>query len=197
MGFRLGNQRLRYLLSFQAFSLLQFCLRFLVFCLIIVLLKVLLGNIMYLLILGVAINTVILAVLMLSIFSKRLIFKLVQVICKILNKFHYRNTDRFKKKCFEQIKEYKRGARLLLENKRVLVKIVFTTILQVTLYHSIPYIIYLSLGLEGANFWQFLAMQSVLYISVSGLPVPGAVGVSEGGFLAIYKVLFPDRKSVV
>lgn len=147
---------------------------------------------MYLLILGVAINTVILAVLMLSIFSKRLIFKLVQVICKILNKFHYRNTDRFKKKCFEQIKEYKRGARLLLENKRVLVKIVFTTILQVTLYHSIPYIIYLSLGLEGANFWQFLAMQSVLYISVSGLPVPGAVGVSEGGFLAIYKVLFPE-----
>jgi len=129
-----------------------------------VLLKVLHGNIRYLLILGVVINTVILAALMLSIFSKRLIFKLVQVICKVLNKFHYRNTDRLKKKCFEQIKEYKRGARLLFENKKVLFKIVATTVLQVTLYHSIPYIIYLSLGLGEANLV----------------------------FLAIYKVLFPE-----
>ena len=157
-----------------------------------VLLKVLHGNIRYLLILGVVINTVILVALMLSIFSKRLIFKLVQFISKILNKFHYKNTDKFKKKCFQQIKEYKRGASLLLTNKKVLFKIVVTTVLQVTLYHSIPYIIYLSLGLGEANFWQFLSMQSVLYISVSGLPLPGAVGVSEGGFLAIYKVLFPE-----
>lgn len=69
------------------------------------------GNIKYLLILGVAINVIILAALMLSIFSKRLIFKIVQGICKILNKFHYKKVSNFKKKFFEQIKEYKRGAR--------------------------------------------------------------------------------------
>lgn len=166
-------------------------MRLLVFCLIIGLLKVQFGNIKYLLFLGVAINTAILVVLILSIFSKRLINSLVEFIYKILEKMHYKKAEEFRNKCFEQIKEYKKGAKLLLENKKVLLKIVSTTIIQVTLYHSIPYIIYLSLGLTNANFLQFLALQSVLYISVSGLPLPGAVGVSEGGFLAIYKFLFP------
>ena len=34
-------------------------------------------------------------------------------------------------------------------------------------------------------------MQAVLFISVSALPLPGAVGVSESGFMIIYKTLFP------
>jgi len=139
----------------------------------------------------VIINTAILSVLILSVFSKRLINSLVEFVYGILSKMHYKRAEEFKTKCFEQIKEYKRGAKLLLENKKVLLKIVSTTIIQVTLYHSIPYIIYLSLGLKDANFFQFLGVQAVLYISVSGLPLPGAVGVSEGGFLAIYKYLFP------
>jgi len=47
------------------------------------------------------------------------------------------------------------------------------------LYHSIPYIIYLSFGLNEANFLQFLSLQAVLYISVSSIPLPVAVGASE------------------
>ena len=80
-----------------------------------------------------------------------------------------------------------------MKNKLVLLKIVITTIFQITLYHSIPYIIYLSFGLNGASFFEFLALQSVLYISVSAIPSPGTVGVSEGGFLIIYSLLFPNE----
>ena len=35
-------------------------------------------------------------------------------------------------------------------------------------------------------------MQSVLYATVSGIPSPGAVGVSEGGFLGIFQGMFPE-----
>lgn len=148
------------------------------------------GNIKYFLLIGVIINTAILIIILLTIFSKKIIVNLVNIIGKVLNKFHYKKIEEFKLKCLEQINEYKIGSNLLMKNKKVLIKIILTTILQVILYHSIPYFIYLSFGLTEASFFQFLTLQSVLYISVSTMPLPGSVGVSEGGFLIIYKVLF-------
>lgn len=151
------------------------------------------GNIKYLLIIGVLINSLILIALLLNIFSNKIILKILNLICKLLNKMHYKKTEKFKDKSLKQIKEYKKGTRLLKKNKKVLVKIILTTIIQITLYHSIPYFIYLSFGLTGVNYFTFLALQAVLYISVSSIPLPGSVGVSEGGFMIIYNLLFPEK----
>lgn len=150
-----------------------------------------LGNVKYLLLLGVGINTGILILILLTIFSNRFILKFVNFICQILEKIHYKKVETFHAKCLEQIQEYKTGAKLLMQNKKVLLKIIVTTTCQIVLYHSIPYFIYLSLGLCGTNYFRFLALQAVLYISVSSIPLPGAVGASEAGFLSIYKLLFP------
>ena len=35
-------------------------------------------------------------------------------------------------------------------------------------------------------------MQAVLYATVSGIPSPGAVGVSEGGFIGIFRNVFSE-----
>ncbi len=151
------------------------------------------GNIKYLLLFGVCINVGILILLLLTIFSKQFIFKCLDFICQILKKLHYKKVEFFKERCFTQIEEYKKGGELLAKHPKILFRIVGTTILQIMLYHSIPYGIYLAFGLGDASFWQFLALQSVLYISVSSLPLPGAVGVSEGGFLGVFRLLFPTE----
>ena len=70
-------------------------------------------------------------------------------------------------------------------------KIILTTTLQLILYHSIPYFVYLSFGLNEVNYITFVFMEAVLYISVSSLPLPGAMGVSEGGFMIMFKMFFP------
>ena len=36
-----------------------------------------------------------------------------------------------------------------------------------------------------------LSLQAVLHISVSSLPLPGAVGASEGAFLLLFRSVFP------
>lgn len=144
------------------------------------------GNIKYLLLIGVSINVAILVIILLTIFSNKIIHILLNVTCKVLEKLHYKKVISFKEKCLEQIQEYKAGSRLLRENKKVLAKIILTTIIQIVLYHSIPYAIYLAFGLNEASFLQFLSLQSVLYISVSSIPLPGAVGASE---IRIYEYL--------
>lgn len=151
------------------------------------------GNVKYFLFIGILINVFILTILLLTIFSNKLILKILNIFCKILEKFHFKKTEEFRNKCIIQINEYKSGAELLKKNKKVLLKIVSTTVIQIILYHSIPYFIYLAFGLSGVSYLKFLALQSVLYISVSSLPLPGAVGASEGGFMLIYKLLFSNE----
>ena len=37
------------------------------------------------------------------------------------------------------------------------------------------------------------ALQAMVSLSVGALPLPGAVGVGEGGFLAAFRMLFPSQ----
>ncbi len=149
------------------------------------------GNIKYLLFLGLAINIIILLCLLVMIFSKRFALKFMNIVCNILKLFNYKKVDEFKNKFSSQIEEYHQCSIYLKKNKLVLCKIIMTTTLQMVLYHSIPYFVYLSFGLNSVNCLTFILMEAVLYISVSSLPLPGAMGVSEGGFMIMFKMFFP------
>lgn len=190
-GLPIGHSTLAILTEFSSFQLVTILMAVIGFVTKYKFIEESVGNIKYLLMIGVFINTFILIMIILSIFSKKIIINLVNILYKILTKLKIKKANKFKEKCIEQINEYKKGAKLLINNPNVLLKIILTTVIQITLFHSIPFFIYLSLGLDSANFFLFLSLQSVLYISVSSLPFPGAIGVSEGGFMAIYNLLFP------
>ncbi len=190
-GLPIGHSALAILTEFSSFQFVTIMMALIGFMINYKFIENSIGNIKYFLFLGVTINVIILVFILLIISSKKIIIKLLNLICKILKIFHYKEVKKFKRTSIKQIKEYKKGANLLIQNRKTLCKIIFTTILQIILYHSIPYFIYLSFGLNQANFFEFLTLQAVLYISVSAMPLPGAVGVSEGGFLGIFKFLFP------
>ena len=71
-----------------------------------------------------------------------------------------------------------------------MVKTIFTTFIQILFYYSIPYWVYCSFGFSEYNIIQIISLQAILYATVSGIPLPGSVGVSEGGFLGIFKTVF-------
>ena len=66
------------------------------------------GNIKYLLLLGVGINTAILGIILLTMFSNKIINDLLNLSCKILTKFKYKKVEEFKGKAINQIQEYKK-----------------------------------------------------------------------------------------
>lgn len=150
-----------------------------------------LGNIKYLVALGILINTIIMILILTAIFSKRFIGKFIDFICFILDNIKYKKVDKFKEVATEQVKEYKNGAIYFKENKITVFKILLTTTIQIIALHSVPFWIYKGFGLSGYSFITVVMLQAVLFISVSALPLPGAVGISESGFMVIYKTLFP------
>lgn len=192
-GLSISHSTLALLTEFSSFQFITIIISIIGFFMNFDFIQSKIGNIKYLLIIGIFINTCILVIVLLAMFSKKVINKIVNFICKVLEFLNYKKVEEFRSKCLEHIKEYKLGANLLKSNKKVCFKILLTTTIQILLYHSIPFLVYKSFGLDSANIITFISLQSVLYISVSSLPFPGAVGVSEGGFLLLYKLLFPEK----
>lgn len=149
------------------------------------------GSIKYLMFFGIVVNMIIQAFLIILIFSKNTGEKLMGWVYNMLVKLHYKKADIFKRQSDKQLSEYHECAMYLKDNKGLLVKSIITTIVQLSLYHGVPYFVYRSFGLNEANIIKFVLMEAVLYISVASLPLPGSMGASEGSFVVMFKMFFP------
>ncbi len=151
-----------------------------------------LGNLRFLIFFGIGLNIIILLALSAMIFSKKLSLKMVDWFENILKFFHYKKTDKLKEKFTNSIEEYHNCSVYLKENKKILVRVLLTNIVQLFVYHAVPYCIYLSFGLTGHGAFTMILMEAVLYIAVASLPFPGAVGISEGSFMIMFKMFFTE-----
>lgn len=142
-------------------------------------------------ILGIILNSSALGLLLISILSKRMTRGLINIAIKILKAFKVRNIEDKQIKLENELKKYQDSAEYIKKNKLVILKNLLTTYIQFIVYYSISYWVYCSFGLSGHNAFEIITMQSVLYATVSGIPSPGAVGVSEGAYLAIFESAFP------
>ena len=144
-------------------------------------------------ILGIILNSSALTLLLISIFSKRMTKWLINLVVKILKFFKVKNVEEKQNKLEKELEKYQGSATYIKSNKKVISKTLITTYIQYLVYYSISYWVYRSLGFTEHNIIEITSMQSVLYATVSGIPSPGAVGVSEGGFIEIYRNIYPEK----
>lgn len=150
------------------------------------------NGLIYLVVIGILLNSTALALLLISILSKKLSDGLIKIAIKILKFFKVKNIEDKKTKLESELSKYQESAVYIKSHKLVMLKTLLTTLIQVIVYYSIPYWVYLAFGFSGFNIFQIITLQAVLYATVSGIPSPGAVGVSEGGFIGIFKNVFPQ-----
>lgn len=154
--------------------------------------NVLKTGLIYLLILGIGLNSSALILLVIAIFSKRLSSGLIKFSVKILRFFRIPRIDEKQLRLEKELTSYQESAKYIKEHKVLMLKTLITTIAQMIAYYSIPYWVYLAFGFNSQNIWEILTLQAVLYATVSGIPSPGSVGVSEGGFMGIFRNVFPQ-----
>lgn len=144
-------------------------------------------------ILGILLNTSALVLLLIAIFSKKILNKLINFIIKIMKKFKIKNIEEKQMKLENELYKYQDSSNYIKNNKLIIVKIIITTYIQFIAFYSISYWVYCSFGLKQYNIIQIITIQSILYATVSGIPSPGAVGVTEGGFIEIFKQIIPSN----
>lgn len=144
-------------------------------------------------VIGVGLNLTALILLLISIISKRMTKGLINIVVKILKFFKIKNIEEKQEKLEKELSKYQNSAKYIKNNIKVVLKTLLITYIQYIVFYSITYWVYLAFGLSEHNIFEIITMQSVLYATVSGIPSPGAVGVSEGGFIAIYATVFSEN----
>ena len=142
-------------------------------------------------IVGILLNLSALVLLLIAIISKRLSRGIINFVEKILKFFKVRNIEAKKEKLESELEKYHESAVYIKQNKKIIIQLLLTTLVQFFVYYSVIFWTYKALGMNGANILEITSMQSVLFATVSGIPSPGAVGVTEGAFTEIFRNIYP------
>ena len=145
------------------------------------------SGIVWLFLAGVGLNLLILTGLLLMLFSRR------AVKCFLAAAFRLpRLSAGRRRKLLGSAAAWRRAAAALRKSPKTAVKLVSTSMVQLCGFCSVPWLIARSLSVEGLSLPLTAGTQAMLYVSVSSLPLPGAVGVTEGGFSVLFQGLFPS-----
>lgn len=154
-----------------------------------------LGGIGALVALGVAINLVLIAFIVGVLLRPHGVRRPCMALLRALHRLRLvRKVDKWTQALSCQIDEYQAGAAFLRRHPSVLPKVMGMTILQLGALFAVPYVVYRAFGLSAYSLGDVMTLQAILTIAVASLPLPGAVGASEGGFLRMFTLLFgPER----
>ena len=142
---------------------------------------------------GILLNASALILLLIGILSRRISRKLIKISIGIMKFFKVKNRISKERKILKELKTYQASAKYVKNNRHLMVKIFITTIIQFTFYYCIAYWTYRSLGFNSHSIFELTTAQAVLFATVSGIPSPGAVGVSEGAFIEIFRNVYPTH----
>ncbi len=150
-----------------------------------------LGHLRWLFDLGIAMNVIAVAFMLLALFCGDHIRRMLLLILDRVNRVHsLKKYDAYVKKINKMMKNYREGAGYILKHRSVFYKVVIFIFLQRASRFAVTYMIYKSFGLSGTSLADIIMLQACVSMSADMIPIPGAVGVSESCYLRAFKTVF-------
>ncbi len=142
---------------------------------------------------GLVINGVALAALLIGIFSKKITKKFIDFFIYVLKFFNYKKIEKKQESINKSLEQYSEGAKYIKTHQKEFWICIARSFAQMSIYFIIPFCVYKALGLSGTGFLSLFFLQAVLFMATSGLPLPGAIGASEAAFLSLYGLAFGEE----
>ena len=144
-------------------------------------------------IIGIFLNLSALTFLLISIFSRRVTKGITNFLVKLMKLFRFKNIEERKEKLEVGLEKYQKNAKEIRNRKTAVLKNLARTYIQYLSLFSVTYCVYRALGFNEYNMFNLVAIQSVLYGTVSGIPLPGSVGASESVYLALFEHIYKEK----
>ncbi|MGL4336151.1 MAG: lysylphosphatidylglycerol synthase transmembrane domain-containing protein [Turicibacter sp.] len=145
----------------------------------------------FLLILSVLINGIAITAMLALMFSPTLVRRLMGAALNFLYKIKViKKIDQAKETVEKQLQEYSKSAHYIKNQPTLVIKIFLITFIQLTASYLVPFLVYKSFNLTQYSPIEMLAVQSLLTLAISSIPLPGGMGASEGGFLSMFRLFF-------
>ena len=142
----------------------------------------------HLVMLGFICNTAVIVIMFIVSFSKKLNSKIISIGISVLTKLHLVKDKQKKLEEWDvRINDFHRGAKILLKNKVDFVKTILYNFVALICLYSIPVFLLYSMG-DFNSFNILLAIVTSAYVMLIGsfVPIPGASGGLEYGFIAFF-----------
>ena len=154
-------------------------------------LRELLGVYFWLYLLGLALNIIVVVILFLVMFTPRIIRGILQGGERLLVKCRLMKPDDTRQKRMDIfIEEYQQALAFFKKNKGKLAWILAVTFFQRSSLFVLTYVVYLGLGLSGSSAAEVILLQASVYVAVDMLPIPGAQGITELMYSAVFLPVF-------
>lgn len=145
--------------------------------------------------LGFGINLIVLIFLFLIIFAKTTGIKILNFILDFLFRFKiFRKIIKDKNKINDSIEQFYNTGIELRENKDSFIKGLTYNVLYLLLLYSIPMLIFNSVGVSDINIIQTIIATSFIMLIGNFIPIPGATGGIEYGFMLFFGVFVTGPK---
>lgn len=143
---------------------------------------------------GLFLNVVVVAVLILVLFSPGIIravfYKTEGLFIRIRL---WKKSEQRKNKMERFLSGYQETVCFLRNHKRMIAAVAIGTFLQRLSAFLLTYVIYRGLGLQGFPMWDIVWLQAAVCIAVDMLPVPGAQGITEVVFQHVFIRIFTEQ----
>ena len=139
---------------------------------------------------GLTLKIILLAIMLICLFSKKLSDILVKLFIKVLKKFNYSKVEEVTESVNNALNDYHESSKFIKKHQGILIKSILIVFIQVIFYYSVTYFVYRSFGLNNHSYLTIISLQALLFVSVASIPLPGAVGISETAFLKLYITIF-------
>ena len=146
---------------------------------------------------GFAFNLVAVACIVLTLVNEKLVLNAGKGLLKFLARIKIIRHLDAKIELYETtIRDYHTAASYISKHKLRVLGSFFISVFNLGFMFVIPYLIYLAFGYREHNMIDIFVMGSYLFLAVSFIPLPGAAGASEGGFLLFFRQFFAATTTV-
>jgi len=144
--------------------------------------------------LGLVLNVICIAALLLLVFRPVLVRNLTAWTMQLINNIRpLKDPNGIERKVEDMISQYEGAAEFFLRHKAVMVKVFLITFLQRCLLFLVTWFVFLSFGLEGHSPVLITTLQGIIAVAADMMPTPGGMGISETLFLQIFTPIFGSR----
>ena len=147
----------------------------------------------WLVLIGWLINFAAVPLVLLAAFKRNWVQKIAEWLINGLSKIKLvRNREATVSKVTEVLDTYHTALLDLMHSPvQILLQFICSTVGMTALFASTVFV-YFAFGMSGTPWYQVLTISSLLFISASYTPLPGASGAQEGGFLLYFRNIFKD-----
>lgn len=141
--------------------------------------------------LGFIINTLVIVVMFVVAFSKKLNKKLINIGITFLTKLHIvKDREKKLKEWDININRFHDSAKILLKDKKMFILNILYNLIALSCLYLIPMVIAIAMGENTINAGIAIVTSAYIMIIGSFVPIPGATGGLEYGFMAFYGNFF-------